>query len=130
MEISRLLRVFAVLFGLLAVSNFLKPLQLGADVGFVLFGQRLTGTANTIAGPIFGLYLLVYAVGIWRMKRYALPMAYAYAIYVVVNLTMWTYRMPEGADTSLAFSIAYMTVAIGVSGGAAVLLSGSREQLS
>ena len=115
---------------MLAVSNFLKPLQLGADVGFVLFGQRLTGTANTIAGPIFGLYLLVYAAGIWRMKRYALPMAYAYALYVVVNLIMWTYRMPEGAETSAAFGIAYMTVAIGVSSGAAVLLHRSREQLS
>ena len=44
------LSIFAVLFALLAVSNLLKPLQLGGEqiTGFVFFGQRLAGTANTI----------------------------------------------------------------------------------
>jgi len=122
--------VLAVLFGLLSVSNFLKPLQLGADVGFVLLGHRLSGTANMVAGPVFGLYLLVYAVGVWRMKRYALPMAFFYAGYVMANLAMWTLHKPLGADTSLAFGLAYMTIAIGVSAGAASLLSRNRARLT
>src|SRR5437762_10021803 len=82
------LTTFAILFGVLAVSNLLKPLQMGGPehTGFVFFGQRTTGTANAILGPLFGIYLLVYAVGIWRLRRFALPMAYAYAAYVIVNL--------------------------------------------
>ena len=67
---GRALTVFAALFIVLAVSNFLKPLQVGGEqTGFVLFGRRLSGTPNTIAGPLFGAYLLVYAIGILGMKR-------------------------------------------------------------
>jgi len=124
-----LLRIFAVLFGLLAVSNFLKPLQLGADVGFVLLGQRLSGTANLIAGPLFGAYLLTYAIAIWRQKRYALPMGRAYAAYVLANLILWNFRRPEGADSSLAFALTYMAIALGVSWGAAFLLARNRAAL-
>ena len=60
------LTTFAILFGVLAVSNLLKPLQMGGPehTGFVFFGQRTTGTTNAILGPLFGIYLLVYAVGI------------------------------------------------------------------
>ena len=46
---QRLLRVAAVLFALLAVSNLLKPVQLwGVHTGFVLFGHRLSGMANAL----------------------------------------------------------------------------------
>ena len=66
------LTTFAILFGVVAVSNLLKPLQLGgAHTGFVFFGQRTSGTTNAILGPLFGIYLLVYAVGIWRLRRFA-----------------------------------------------------------
>src|SRR5262249_24725669 len=93
-----ILRVFAVLFGVLAVSNLLKPFRLGADqTGFVFFGPRLAGTANAIAGPAFGIYLLVYAIGIWRDRPYALPMARAYALYVVVNLVLFQLYAPKPA---------------------------------
>ena len=54
MKSKSTLKVFAALFVLLAVSNFLKPLQLSDDVGFVLLGQRLDGTANMIAGLLGG----------------------------------------------------------------------------
>jgi len=124
------LKAFAILFGLLAVSNFLKPLQLGADVGFVLFGHRLSGTANAIAGPLFGAYLLVYAIGVWRMKRYALPMGVAYAAYVLVNLVLWNFRKPAGAEASIGFAVAYMAIALGVSWGSAYLLVRNRGALS
>src|SRR5438552_19210222 len=89
------LTVFAVLFLVLAISNFLKPLQIGAQTGFVFLGRRLTGTANAVMGPLFGLYLLVYAIGIWRMRGYALTMGALYAAYVVVNLILFNFRMPR-----------------------------------
>ena len=128
---GRALTVFAILFALLAVSNFLKPLQLGGErTGFVFLGQRLTETANTIVGPLFGLYLLVYAVSIWRMKRIALTMGWAYAAYVVVNLLLFNLRTsrPPGAGY-LVFGIAYIVVAVGVSSGAAWALTKRKDAL-
>jgi hypothetical protein len=91
------LTIAAVLFALLGISNLLKPLQIGGQqTGFVFFGQRLAGTANTILGPLFGIALLAYAVGIWRMRRWALPLGWGYAGYVLVNLFLFTVRNPEG----------------------------------
>jgi hypothetical protein len=125
------LTTFAILFAALAVSNFLKPLQLGGErTGFVFLGRRLAGSPNAVAGPLFGAFLLVYAVGIWRMRRWALGMAYAYAAYVVLNLILFNLRnvSPPGAGY-LVFGIVYATVAIGVSSGAAYLLTKRSPEL-
>ncbi len=130
MQSTSILNGFAVLFSLLAISNALKPLQLTDDIGFVLFGQRLDGMANTVAGPIFAVILAIYALGIFRMKRYALPLGVAYATYVLANLVMWNFRMPQGAETSIAFGLAYSGIAIGVSSGAAYLLWKNQGALS
>ena len=125
------LTVFAVLFALLAVSNFLKPFQLTSDTGFVLFGRRLSGTPNALAGSLFGLYLLLYAAGIWRLKRYALPMGYAYAGYVILNLILFNVRNPLPASLAYnVFGIVYAVVAIGVSGAAVYLLTTRRAALT
>jgi hypothetical protein len=126
------LTTFAILFGMLAVSNLLKPLQMGGPehTGFVFFGQRTTGTANAVLGPLFGIYLLVYAVGIWRLRRFALPMAYAYAAYVIVNLIAFTVRGESQPGVGyVIFSIVYSLVAIGVSSGAALLLTRRKAAL-
>jgi hypothetical protein len=100
---ERTLRVFAFAFALLAISNLLKPLELGETTGFVFFGQRLSGTANLIAGVLFGIYLLVYAWGIWRMKRFVVGMAHAYAVYVVLNLLLYWNKnpMPPGIGAQI-----------------------------
>jgi len=64
------LTTLAVLFGILGVTDILKPLHLeGATTGLVFFGQRLSGTADAIMGPVLGIILLYYAAGIWRMRR-------------------------------------------------------------
>jgi di/tricarboxylate transporter len=126
------LTVFAILFAVLAGSNLLKPFQiLGPQTGFVLFGERLEGAANAVAGPIFGLFLLAYAIGIWGMKRWALPLAWLYAAYVVVNLVLFRFRTetPPGVGYMI-FGLVYMLVAIGVSGGAAWLLSRRKAELA
>jgi hypothetical protein len=124
-----LLKVFAILFALLAISNLSKPLELSSTAGFVLFGRRLSGTANLVAGPLFGAFLAVYAYAVWTLRRFALPMAIAYGVYVLVNLALWNVRMPA-ERTSLAFGLAYATVALGVSWGCAYLLFRNRAQLS
>jgi hypothetical protein len=127
---STWLTVCAILFAILAVSNLLKPLQLlGAQTGFVLFGHRLSGAANALAGPLFGLYLAVYAYGIWTMRRFALPLSHAYAAYVIVNLILWQSNAPEPRPAVL-FGIAYAAVAIGVSLGAAIAITKRKAELA
>ncbi len=126
------LTTFAILFGVLAVSNLLKPLQLGGaqHTGFVFFGHRTSGTFNAILGPLFGIYLLVYALGIWRLRRFALPMSYAYAAYVIVNLIAFTVHGEGQPGVGyVVFSVIYALVAIGVSGGAALVLSRRKAAL-
>ena len=73
------LRVFAVLFALLAVSNLTKPLGLSVEQGFVFFGRRLSGTPNLIAAWSFAVFLFAYAAALWRERTQALPMGIAYA---------------------------------------------------
>jgi hypothetical protein len=124
------LTVAAVLFGLLAVSNLLKPLEIYPSHGFVFFGHRLHGVANAIAGPLFGLYLAAYAFGIWGLRRWALPLGVAYAAYVIANLLAFWARGPvEQGPGARLFGLAYMIVAIGVSAGTAWLLSQRRADL-
>ena len=119
------LTVLAILFAILAVSDILKPLHLeGPTTGLVFFGKRLSGTPNAILGPILGIVLLIYAAGIWRMSRYALYLGYAYAIYVTINLMLFSARNPPPASRSeMIFGIVYIVFALALSWGTAVLLS-------
>jgi len=127
------LTTLAILMGLLALSNFSKPLgqsmQPESDAGFVFFGQRLHGTANTIMGPLFGLVLAAYAYGAWTRKRWVAPLAAAYAAYVVANLVLFVTTAPPAQNESLAFMVAYAVVAIGVSAGGAWYLYRNRHRL-
>ena len=130
MSRNRVLRIFAVLFGLLALSNLRKPLEMSAEVGLVFFGQRLKGMPNRVIAPLFGLYLASYAFGLWRKRRFALPLGLLYAAYVPLNLWLFRVRMPAEVSTNSLFGIAYMTIAIGVSWSAAYVLLKSRDELS
>lgn len=125
------LTVFAVLFSILAISNLLKPFQFGGEgTAFVFLGQRTSGLLNTVLGPLFGVFLAVYAYGIWNMKRFAMPMAHAYATYVVLNLVLWSLRGPHGDDLPVWGAALYAVVAIGVSATAAVLLTQRKADLT
>ena len=123
------LTIFAVLFTLLAISNISKPLS-GGRGHFVFFGTRMTGTANAILGPLFGIYLLIYVVGIWRQKRWAVPMAWAYAAYVLINMALFSMKTPQNSWNSPVSAVVYVAIAIGVSWGAAILLTRHRAQLT
>jgi hypothetical protein len=130
---GRALTVAAVLFAVLAVSNLAKPLQLGGgQTGFVFLGERLSGTANAVAGSLFGLYLLAYAAGIWGMRRWALPLGVVYAAYVIVNLVLFPFRTPPPPGAGVGwqvFGIVYAAVAIGISAGTVRLLARRRGDL-
>ena len=125
------LTIFAVLFALMALSNFSKPLHLSPNVGFVFFGAKLTGTPNLIVAPLFGILLAAYAYGIWTMRKFAMPIAHFYATYVVLNLLLFTINnRATGKLPPLAGWIAYVVVAVGVSLGAAVMLTRRRSDLT
>jgi len=122
-----LLTTFAILFALLAVSNLLKPFQLGGETtGFVFLGQRMSGLWNAVLGPLFGIYLAVYAWGIIRMRRFAMRMGLIYALYVVLNLVLWNVRSDDPFEIGVVLGVVYFVVAIGVSAGAAVISRGVR----
>ncbi len=78
-----LLTIFALLFVLLAISDFSKPFSHDPGIGFVCLGVRQTGSANAILGTLFGIGLLIFAYGIWTMRRYALPVAYIFTAWVM-----------------------------------------------
>jgi hypothetical protein len=127
---GRTLTVFAILFAILAVSDFLKPFASDAQTGFVFFGKRLSGTPNAIIGPLFGLFLLVYAIDIWQMRRAALWLGRLYFLYVLANLVLFPFRSPHpNSPAYYAFTVVYAVVALGVSGGAVRALARRQQDL-
>ena len=126
---DRVFRALAICFWLLAVSNFSKPFQLTEHSGFVLFGNRLTGGDGVLWSLVFGIYLVIYGLGLWYMKRVVIGMAHAYALYVVVNLFLYWSNNPPPAGADVVLAVMYSLIAVGVSLGSAVLLSMHRKEL-
>ena len=124
------LTIFAILFGLLAISNFLKPFSHDPRIGFVFMGVRLHGTGNAIMGPLFGFLLLVYAYGIWTMRRFALPVAYIYTAWVIVNMVLYSMKNPADPHSSIVFTIAATAIGIGVPLATAIILSRRQADLT
>jgi hypothetical protein len=129
---SGALTILAVLFAILALSDILKPFHLeGPTTGLVFFGKRLSGTPDAILAPILGVILLSYAAGIWRMRRYAMYLGYAYAIYVTANLVLYFVRNPPPASHGEAiFGLLYIVFALTFSWGTAILLSRRNADLT
>jgi hypothetical protein len=74
--------------------------------------------------------LVVYAIGIWRMRRWVLPIAYAYAAYVILNLLLYTIRNAGSAgQPPRAFMLGYIAIAIGISTASAIILHRRRSEL-
>lgn len=128
MKPSPLVRTFAVLFALLAISNLSKPLEMMPEHGFVFLGRRLRGTPDLLVAPLFGAYLGAYAWGLWKGRSWALPMGILYAGWVPLNLYLFTVRSPEELGRNSLFGVTYMVLAVGASMGAvlAQLASSSR----
>ena len=65
------------------------------------------------------------------MRKFAMPIAHFYATYVVLNLLLFTINNRGTARLPpLAGWIAYVVVAVGVSLGAAVMLTHRRSDLT
>ena len=124
-----LLTTFAVLFALLALSNFSKPFSHDPQTSFIFLGARTAGTTQAILASLFGIFLVIYAAGIWLMRRWALPMAYAFAAWVVVNMVMFGARNPQPPG-QLLFGLMSIVIGVGVSAGAAVVLRRRQTQLT
>jgi hypothetical protein len=126
-----LLTILSLLFILVAIEDLLKPFHLeGPTTGFVFFGTRTHGIGNAILGPLFGIFLLVYAIGILRMKKYSVALGFIYAIYVVLNIVLFSIHPPAGDHDSAAFLIAFLILAIAIPWIAAIMLWRRRDELS
>jgi hypothetical protein len=123
------LTVCAVLFALLALSNFLKPVLADAHTGFVFFGHRLSGVPNDVIGPVFGLILVAYVIAIWQMRRLALPLGWFYAGYVVANTVLFSMYTTD-RPPSPAFMVGALVLGLGVPIGSAIALTQKRAQLT
>ena len=126
------LTILAILLSLMVISNLHKPFAHHPGEGFVFFGTRLSGSANTIVAPIFAIMLAVYVYGILAMRKFALPLGIFYAAYVILNMLLFVLKYhgtPVTQEHSWAYLIPYPFVAIGVSSGAAWLLYRRRSDL-
>ncbi|HYL59233.1 MAG TPA: hypothetical protein VEU51_10205 [Candidatus Acidoferrales bacterium] len=124
------LTIFAILFGLLAVSNFLKPVLANAQTGFVFLGTRTSGLENAILGPLFGLILVAYAAGIWRMKKYAMPLGDVYFVYVLLNSILFNLKNAEASGGSALVRLLLLAVGLGVPLASALILTRRRAELT
>ena len=122
-----LLTIFAILFGLLALSNFMKPFLHGGT--FVFLGTKMTGGANLVLSWLFGILLTAYAYGIWTMRKFALPIAYFFFPWVVVNTILFAMKNPpSGQQPVVGFAI--LAVGLGVPLATLVILHQRRAELS
>jgi hypothetical protein len=126
------LTVMTVLFVVLAISDFTKALQYAnnpAVGGLVVFGHKFEGVAiNLVLGPLFGMVLLTYAYGIWKMRAWVLPLSLVYAFYVPYNLVLFWFTHTTG-PRSIGFIVFYLAIALTGSVGTALYLAYHRERL-
>ena len=123
------LTIFALLFVLLAISDFSKPFSHDPGIGFVCLGVRQSGTPNAILGTLFGIGLLIFAYGIWTMRHYALPVAYIFLAWVIINTILFRIKNPT-VQSSIAFTIFATLLGIGVPLATAIILSRRRAELT
>ncbi len=127
------LTVMAVLFVVLALSDFTKALQFAnnpAVGGLVIFGHKFHGVAhNLMLGPLFGVVLLIYAYGIWNLRAWVLPLSIAYAFYVPVNMVMF-WSLHQLPPPTVRFIVMYLFISLTGSVGTAIYLAYHRERLN
>ena len=121
-----LLTIFAILFGLLALSNFLKPFLHGGT--FVFLGTKMSGGANLVLSWLFGILLAAYAYGIWTMRKFALAIAYFFFPWVVLNTILFAMKNP-GQQPRAVFAIFTIAVGIGVPLASLIILYRRRAEL-
>jgi hypothetical protein len=124
------LTIFAILFGLLALSNFYKPFSHDPGTTFIFLGGRMSGAPNLILAFLFGILLAAYAYGIWAMRKFALPIAYFYLPWVILNTILFGIRNNGGMQPSVAIAIASIAIGIGVPLASLIILHRRRAELA
>ncbi|HUI24543.1 MAG TPA: hypothetical protein VL403_00550 [Candidatus Kryptonia bacterium] len=122
------LRICAVLIALRALTNMSRPF--GAGAGLVFFGKFLTGTTNVILAPLLGVYMLVLAYGMWGMRRFALPMAIAYAVFVPINMVLFAVFQGLPQRWGASGYAVFMLVGIALTAGPAWYLARRKAELT
>jgi hypothetical protein len=136
---SRTLTLFAILSMLLAIEDLLKPL-LGSNAAtvsgvrvqgtIVFFGMRLTGNLMYV-GWLVAAFLLILAIGILRMRRYASVMANCYAAYVLLNIVIYAAIHPlPRTHAEMTFALVYEIIAVAGAWTLAIVLYRERAQLN
>ncbi len=125
------LTVMAVLFVVLALSDFTKAIQYQHDHavgGLVVFGHRFEGVGvNAIVGPLFGLILLAYAYGLWKMRPWVKLLSIIYAFYVPYNLVLFWFVHTEARPT-VRFIVQYLAIALTGSVGTALYIAYHKDR--
>jgi len=78
-------KLLAVLIALRAATNLGKPF----GGGFVVLGRLMHGVASTVVAPLFGILMLIYAVGLWQARPWARPVGIAYAVWATLNVLLF-----------------------------------------
>ena len=127
------LTVMTVLFVLLALSDFTKAIQFAQNPergGLVMLGHKFQGVGkNLVLGPLFGIFLLTYAFGIWRLKAWVLPLSIVYAFYVPANMVLF-WSLHQLTPPTHRFIIMYLFLSLTGSVGTAIYLAYHRERLT
>ena len=100
-------KVLAVLITLRAATNFGKPFTAGSR--FVVFGHLLGGVFTSIVAPAVGIYMLIYAYGLWQGASWAKPVGIAYALWATANVVLFPVFEPLPGGFGLP---AYMLFAV------------------
>ena len=64
------------------------------------------------------------------MRRYALYLAYAYAIYVTINLIAFAMKNTAQSRDEMIFGVVYMILALLVTWGTAIILTRRSAELA
>jgi hypothetical protein len=127
------LTVMAILFVVLAISDFTKALQHANEPavgGLVILGHKFTRAFATLTlGPLVGLFLLAYAYGVWNLKQWVIPLSVFYAFYVPTNMVMF-WSLHQLNPPTVRFIVFYLFVSLTGSVGTALYLAFHRDQLS
>ena len=136
------LTTMAILLALVAIEDVLKPFGRQGPTtpasflpriqpSIVVLGVRHTGSEAAILGPLVAAVLVLYAIGIWRMKRSTVTVAWIYAVYVILNLALFTIRNPPPPTRGeMIFGIVYSIGAIVLTVGTAFALMRRRADLT
>jgi hypothetical protein len=126
------LTVIVVLFCLLAFSDFTKALQYSQNPsvgGLVILGHKFIGVKkNLVLGPLFGIFLLTYAWGVWKMRRWVVPISVFYAFYVPVNMVLF-WSLHQLPPPTVRFIVFYLFLSLTGSIGTALYLAFHRDRL-